>query len=474
MRILIIGDHPKTIGGVTNYTRPLSIELSKTHEVFYLYSGAFTFNFDMLKMRIEEFKNFPTFRSFELINGLGLEKNYDTLSIDTSNWADKLFRQFIIENRIEIIHINEIFGFSSNIINVAKEEGIHVIVTIHEYWWLCPHRVMVDFNNKICPGPENMQKCSFCIQKKLNGFNSRYYIQKIKIRKSLPFIFNILSKVNNFRKSFRKEELPKNIDLEFGNLTYHHFKNLKLENHLQKRLANNINALNSANLVIGVSNDVKDILIRYGVDSEKILVQHIGSTIAERKIEHIKQVDASNIVFGFIGGIGYYKGVHQLIDAFSSMPENYKEKCVLELYGQYNSNYVDSINDKILKNELYSGKVRFHGKYLPEDIQSISNSIDIMVLPSLCADTAPQTIFESFSCELPIIAPKVGGFPDFIKDNINGLLYDEASVKGLKEKLMYIIDNPNVITKYRSQIPKLKTISENCLELNELYKSFNI
>src|ERR1035437_6697505 len=129
MRILIIGDHPKTIGGVTNYTRPLSIELSKTHEVFYLYSSAFTFNFDMLKMRIEEFKDFPTFRSFELINGLGLEKNYDTLSIDTSNWTDKLFRQFIIENRIEIIHINEIFGLSSNIINVAKKEGIHVIVT---------------------------------------------------------------------------------------------------------------------------------------------------------------------------------------------------------------------------------------------------------------------------------------------------------------------------------------------------------
>ena len=99
------------------------------------------------------------------------------------------------------------------------------------------------------------------------------------------------------------------------------------------------------------------------------------------------------------------------------------------------------------------------------------NSVDIMVLPSLCADTAPQTIFESFSCQLPIIAPKIGGFPDFIKDDSNGLLYNSASVESLKNKMIYIIDNPDKINEYRDHIPTLKTISQNCTELVELFKS---
>jgi glycosyltransferase involved in cell wall biosynthesis len=143
---------------------------------------------------------------------------------------------------------------------------------------------------------------------------------------------------------------------------------------------------------------------------------------------------------------------------------------VVELYGKYDSNYLNSIN-KFLQLDMYAEKVRFHGRYNPEEVSSISNKIDMMVLPSLCADTAPQTIFESFSCGLPIIAPRVGGFPDFIIDNVNGLLYDEASVDSLKDKLMYIIDNPHQIGNFSSQIPQVKTISQNCSELLQLYKS---
>ena len=124
MRILIIGDYPKRIGGVTNYTRPLAFELSKSQETFYLYNGASTDNFDFRGIRIEESKEFSGFRCFELINGQGIEKNYDNLDVDTSDWFDRLFRAFIKKHEIEIIHINEIFGFSSAMINVARQSGI--------------------------------------------------------------------------------------------------------------------------------------------------------------------------------------------------------------------------------------------------------------------------------------------------------------------------------------------------------------
>jgi glycosyltransferase involved in cell wall biosynthesis len=422
-------------------------------------------------MRIEESKEFSEFKCYELINGLGLEKNYDTLNIDTSNWMDRLFSDFIRHHEIQIIHINEIFGFSSSMINVARQHGIKVVVTVHEYWWLCAHRVMVDFNNRICNGPSNMQKCSFCSQKILNDINSRYTIRREKIRNSIPKIFKLIVDIYSLRRFFSPKRNDKTVDLKFGSANYTTFTNPKLEDQLRTRLQKNIEALNTANLVIGVSHDVKDKLTTFGVDPAKILVQHIGSTIAEIKVEHIKEVNKSNIVFGFIGGIGYYKGVHQLIDAFTKMPDTYKAKCVIELYGSYDIDYVNSINNNILLNDQYAQKVRFRGRYKPEEISNISNTIDIMVLPSLCADTAPQTIFESFSCQLPIIAPRVGGFPDFIKDNVNGLLYLEASVDSLKEKLMYIIDNPHQVSMFRSHIPELKTISQNCCELVELYKS---
>jgi glycosyltransferase involved in cell wall biosynthesis len=474
MNILIIGDYPNRIGGVTNYTRPLALELSKNQEVFYLYNGASFCKFDFGKLRIEATKEFSEFNCFELKNGFGLEKNYDNLNVDTANWMDHLFADFIIKHEIQIIHINEIFGFSSSIIDVAKQQGVKVVITVHEYWWLCPHRVMVDYNNKICSGPNSIQKCGYCTQKMLNSFSSKLEKRKGRLRLSFPRIFHFMKDIYAFGKYLYPKKNDKTITLTFGTEAYDTFKSPKLESALEKRLYKNIHALNSANLIIGVSNDVKDKLTKFGVSPSKIIIQHIGSTIAANKIDHIKDVDTNNIVFGFIGGIGYYKGIHQLIDAFIKLPEEYKKKCSIELYGKFDNNYVNSINKSMLGNENDAKKIRFHGRYSPSEIPKISNTFDIMVLPSLCADTAPQTIFESFSCQLPVIAPRVGGFPDFITDKINGLLYTEASVDNLKEKLMYVIDNPKQISKFRSQIPALTTIAQNSEDLVKLYESLII
>ncbi len=468
MNVLIVGDHPKTIGGVTNYTRPLALALAGMNKVFYLYNSSRTGNFDFGKMRIEQ-KNdlFSEFESFELLNGKGLEKNYENLDVDTGHWFDFLFTSFIEEHKIEIVHINEIFGFSSNIINIAKSRGAKVIVSVHEYWWLCSHRVMVDFNRRICEGPDSIKKCSNCVHSKIAGNHNRSVLrEKVKNQFRRPHAI-YMSMKSSLKKYSNKAETTESLD--FDNIHLNGFSRPKLEKSLENRLTRNIEALNNCDAVIAVSNDVKIKLTRYGVAPDRIIVQHIGSTIANVKVEHTKKIDASNIVFGFIGGVGYYKGIHQLVDAFINLSETYIEKAQLKIYGGYSESYYKSIISKYLNNGLDKSKVLFYGRYNPDDIPRITNEIDIMVLPSLCADTAPQTIFESFSTGLPIIAPNIGGFPDFITDNVNGLLYEQASVDDLKNKLIHIIDNPELISDLQKNIPGLKTIKANAAELNELY-----
>lgn len=470
MSILIIGDHPKTIGGVTNYTRPLALTLSKTNKVYYLYNSARTFNLDFGKARIIKIDNFDEFESFELINSQGLEKNYDNLEVDTSCWMDALFKEFLIKYNIKIIHINEIFGFSSSIIKVATANGVKCIVTVHEYWWLCTHRVMVDYNNIICDGPDNIRKCSYCIQDKLKTFNSRKIKFREKVKNSTPTIYKLISFLKKLSKLIKIGKAnQKYLELDFGTRNYNDSISSKLEIQVLNRLKKNIDALNNTHLIIAVSSDVKRILTKYGVNHEKILIQHIGSTIANQYIAHTKEVDSENVVFGFIGGVSYYKGIHQLVDAYMSLPERYLKKSRLEIFGKYSTGYYNSMNLKYIKNNHYTKNIIFHGKYNPQDIPLITNKIDIMVLPSLCADTAPQTIFESFSCNLPIIAPKIGGFTDFIAHMVNGLIYETASVQSLTEALERIIDKPQIIDKLRNGIPKMKTIEDNTKELFEIY-----
>jgi glycosyltransferase involved in cell wall biosynthesis len=473
MKILIIGDYPLFHGGVTNYTRPLAEELSKKHDVIYLYNSTrtgnntFKYGTKILSRKLKD----VTFASFELVNGKANYLNYNNLYCDVSDWPIKYILNFIGKVKPDTIHINEIFGFSSSVIKHLKSAGAKVFVTVHEYWWLCPHRVMVDFNKKICEGPFDIQKCAFCVSKKQTNKSDSYVKFIAKLKHDFPFLFSLGMNAKKIIKQKNTETESSSFEnLKFGNLNYKDYKNQELENQLKKRLDANIEALNSCDKVIAVSSDVKNILTRYGVKPEKILVQHIGSTIAERSIPHTKKLDSKEIVFGFIGGVGYYKGVHQLVEAFTKLPEELKSKAKLKIFGKYSQGYYNSIKLDFIKNQDQE-RIKFYGRFTPDDIPQITNQIDISVLPSLCADTAPQTIFESFSCGLPIIAPDVGGFPDFITHELNGLIYEAASVEGLKKALESIIKDPKKINHFQNNIPKSKTLDENVSELIVLYSA---
>jgi glycosyltransferase involved in cell wall biosynthesis len=471
MKILIVGDNPSVTGGVCNYTRPLMEELSVNIETYYLYSASrLKADYRLFsKPGIEKDNNWPNNNVYKIYNSQNLDKNFDNLKLDiTSPVNDKLFEDFIDTLKPETIHINENIGFSSEIVNIAKKKGIKVFVTVHEYWWLCPKRVMVDYNRKVCDGPKDMDKCSHCIKKESVNYSSDKRKRSYLIHNQFSWLHKAYSNIKPAKKATNHPE--NNIQsLGFLNGAIEHPVDLTLKEELTQRLEACINSLNIADKVIAVSSDVKRILTGYGVNPDKILIQHIGSTIAERKIDHKKELDVDIITIGFIGGVSYYKGVHQLVDAFLKLPNDLLLKSKLEIFGVYNPDYVESIKKEIIKEHLYKDKITFHGRYKPADIPNITNQIDISVLPSLCADTAPQTIFESFSAGLPIIAPDIGGFKDFIKDGINGRIYKGSSVLSLTNVLKDLISNPLLIKEFKDNIPAMKTISENTTELLNLY-----
>lgn len=468
MKILIIGDSPRFYGGVTNYTRPLADNLSKNLEVSLLFNSTRTLDDNFFtKFGIKEvYKGKYNFRSYQLSNGKSVYKNYNQLDNDYSNWFDCEFTKFLDKINPDVVHVHELFGFTTSIFKLIKDRNIKLICTIHEYWWLCPKRVMVDFNNKICEGPKSFSKCSFCVSKVKNKHTVSNEKRLIKLKNTFP---NLFEKALSIKNNNNQDVLFEN--LSFGNLSHKNYVNKQLENELESRFNAIISALNLCDTIIGVSSDVKNHLLKYGVDENKILVQHIGSTIAEQTIEHTKEVNENDVVFGFIGGVGYYKGVHQMVEAYTKLPDSLKLKSRLLIYGKYNDSYLNSIKRDIIKSSLDNERIVFHGKFTPNDIPEITNKIDINILPSLCADTAPQTIFESYSNGLPIIAPLVGGFSDFIQDGVNGLLYEKASVKGILKCLEKVINDPSLIEAFQENIPKCKTISENIKELIALYKS---
>jgi len=457
MRILIVGNDPHEIGGVANYTRPLATSFARSgHSVFYFFSGAWQKKYNWLfkpYLRMER-GDFP-FECAELINSPNWTINSGRPLADIRNpQTEKIFLKYLRKTNPDVMHVHSRFGLPASIIEIAARRGVKVFNTVHVYGFLCQKRVMIDQGGGPCPGPSDLEECADCV-----GFAN---IGKLKL----------VSRLDNTNKKISqglvrlKRRLVKGRPAESvmrprrGSLPAREKGRIKEE--LAQRLDYMVGLMNHSIVRnIAVSTDVKRTLVRYGVKEENVLVSAIGSTIAENQKNEFHGLHHPPVI-GNIGGVNYYKGTHLLLEALGQMRHSdFRAK----IFGKYEPAYVQKITEG--REKL---AVEFLGKYQPGDLPQILDQIDIMVLPSICRDTAPQTIFESHSARVPIIASNIGGFPDFIQDGVSGRLFEPGNSRDLAEKLDETLDQPEMIVRFARNIPALKTIEENAGELVSVYE----
>jgi glycosyltransferase involved in cell wall biosynthesis len=104
-----------------------------------------------------------------------------------------------------------------------------------------------------------------------------------------------------------------------------------------------------------------------------------------------------------------------------------------------------------------------------QEIASIFQKIDVLVVPSLWPENSPLVIHEAFLTRTPVIASRIGGISEIVTDGVNGLLFNPGDVNELKEKMQYLIDNPDIIERLRANIPKTRSMEDNGREMEEIY-----
>jgi glycosyltransferase involved in cell wall biosynthesis len=95
-------------------------------------------------------------------------------------------------------------------------------------------------------------------------------------------------------------------------------------------------------------------------------------------------------------------------------------------------------------------RIRLYGFVDAEERLRLLSTADCLVLPSLWQENAPVTIQEAFQFGPVVIASRIGGIPEMIRDGINGLLVEPGDERGIAAAIERLRSSPESAAKLRA------------------------
>lgn len=169
----------------------------------------------------------------------------------------------------------------------------------------------------------------------------------------------------------------------------------------------------------------KNFLIKKNAKLQKKIIVISGSGINFSKFKYYPIILKKKISFLLSSRIIREKGVIEYIDAAKKISFLYPGKVEFLIIG---NRYKNSKFDKLFMKLIKSSPVKF--KNYVSDIRPYIKKATCVVLPSY-REGLSKIILESLAIGRPIIATKVPGCIDLVKNNYNGFLVDPMSSRSL-------------------------------------------
>jgi glycosyltransferase involved in cell wall biosynthesis len=181
---------------------------------------------------------------------------------------------------------------------------------------------------------------------------------------------------------------------------------------------------NHVDRVVAVSGAVKDALIESGISREKIdviynsipLERFNPGTVERDAVRRELGIDSDSIVIGTAGKLNQGKGVFDLLSAVHRLMETYPNVRLIFVGDGSERTRLEQETQRLSMHD----KVIFPG--VRDDMERMYAAMDVFILPSTCREAFGMVLIEAMAMSKPVIATTMGGIPEIIDDEVNGVL----------------------------------------------------
>lgn len=217
----------------------------------------------------------------------------------------------------------------------------------------------------------------------------------------------------------------------------------------------------------------------FGVSPERISLIHRGVDLSRCTFDLTRfdpkvREQKEKFIVANVGRLTPIKGHEYFIKAIHLASHHYShiEAWIVGGCPKRKMKYLAELKELVEKLGL-STTVHFLG--VEKDVPTLLKQVDLLVLSTTYPEGFGRVVVEAGASGVPVVATKVGGVPDIIDDEKNGLLVPPQDEVKMSEAIMRIINEPTraktMATNLRKKVEKQFSAKKMIDETIEVYQS---
>jgi glycosyltransferase involved in cell wall biosynthesis len=471
VRILHVGwgFRPWRSGGLIAYVEDvIRSQAARGHDVAYFFAGRH------LPSRAPHLRRWRRdgARMYELWNS-PITVGQGTLRPDlelSEPRAEAAFERVLDTVAPDVIHVQELLGLPSSLLELPRRRGIPVVVSLEDYQILCPTVKLYDADGNNCKRLEPGEMCRVCSA--YAPPDTSWLVRRTVQQTLLPGGERATMAVNNALNAVRWDPRLRGVldrlrplpeapaadgdrprpEAPVSAAAYDHRRDV------------NVERLRGVDRILAMSHGVAGVCRALGVDGDNLHVLHFTLDHIARIAPDPRVAPGDPLVFTVLNACASVeKGVEVVLGALERLAERgLSERFRLDVWGFVEPRARDALESH--------AAVRLRGNYTDVDLERMLAGADVGIVPSVWEEAYAYTGVELLAAGLPVIGSALGGIPDYVVPGETGWLNRSVSGAELAEHMERLIGAPGEVEALRRRLRERRPAAVKPMErhLDEL------
>ena len=345
---------------------------------------------------------------------------------------DARFAEVLEQVSPDVVHIGHLNHLSTSLVQEAARREVPIVFTLHDYWLMCPRGQFMQMFPEdptnlwaACDGQEDRKCAERCYARYFSGSPEQ---REHDVAQWTDWVGRRMAHVR---------EVAELVDVFVAPARY-----------LHDRFRDDF-GLPAAKLRY----------LDYGFDRSRLTGR--------------ARTTGEPFTFGYIGTHIPAKGIHLLLEAFGQLEGSPR----LRIWGRDRGQNTAALKEIAAR---LPGDAADRVEWLPEYrnqdiVRYVFDRVDSIVVPSVWVENSPLVIHEAQQARVPVITAAAGGMQEYVRDEVNGLLFRHRDATELAAAMQRFVDEPALAARLGergylfSESGDVPSVEEHVAALEDIY-----